>query len=448
MAGAVTCVVAALVLAGVALLPAPAGAAGRGEPEAVYGDHPDDSTPRPAHDCGGPTSGAARDAHSGGGCAEGSEPSASLRADCAAGGVLATLDNPTDGEVTFIVQWESEGTLNLERVDVPAGTTQEFGVPLIEDVEFVVTVFVGDVQLAQGTFTENCGGPSATITDSCLRGGALVTLVNGSEDPVRFTVTKNGDVVDGVTLDGGASQEVVVPMTEDESAEVAVEVGDGEVIAGDTVVHDCTTPTATIEMSCAEGGAVVTLVNTGQSRTAFTITKDGARVGDDVVVESGHEAEVVVPIEEQASASIDVMAEGMTVESATVTRDCEMPAVVAIANCSFRGAQLTMTNSGQSPSDLSVAKGDETVDVVTVDSGGSVVREYPMAEDEHAAFRVTGAGFDSGELAVTLDCAFVLATTLPHTGAPTGPLTTVAGGLLLVGGVCVAVPARPRRRPR
>jgi hypothetical protein len=71
-----------------------------------------------------------------------------------------------------------------------------------------------------------------------------------------------------------------------------------------------------------------------------------------------------------------------------------------------------------------------------------------MAEDERAVVRVTGVGFDSGELAVTLDCAFVLAATteLPPTGGPAGALTTAAGAVLLVGGMCIAVPARPGRR--
>jgi hypothetical protein len=87
-----------------------------------------------------------------------------------------------------------------------------------------------------------------------------------------------------------------------------------------------------------------------------------------------------------------------------------------------------------------------------------VVRNYPLAEDEVAVFRVTGATFDSGGLSVTHDCAqpsapiLVRAPTGPpppaelaFTGADTGPLGLLGGLLALAGCAALLAGRRPRR---
>jgi LPXTG-motif cell wall-anchored protein len=84
-----------------------------------------------------------------------------------------------------------------------------------------------------------------------------------------------------------------------------------------------------------------------------------------------------------------------------------------------------------------------------------------MAEDETAIYRVTGLGFDSGDFVATHDCVLAESTTttvpdtvegsnvaraatLPRTGASsTLPLSTMAGLLLMTGGLLLALANKP-----
>ena len=116
---------------------------------------------------------------------------------------------------------------------------------------------------------------------------------------------------------------------------------------------------------------------------------------------------------------------------------------------------------------MTVTKAGLLIDTVTVPGNGTAHRVYPMAEDETASYRVTGLGFDSGNLVFTHDCVLavrrpppppppspathrvqgteiVRGTTLPRTGSgSTMGLSTMAGLLLMTGGLLLALANRP-----
>jgi LPXTG-motif cell wall-anchored protein len=162
---------------------------------------------------------------------------------------------------------------------------------------------------------------------------------------------------------------------------------------------------------------------------------------------------------------------GTLVDHQSFTMDCFKPGATVKNSCvEGGGAVLTFTNTGESLVQLEVKKNGAVIDTVSVATGATETRTYPMAEDETATFRVTGGGFDSGDQQVTHNCVeattttttpptttpptttpdtvegnqVVRGTTLPRTGsASTTGLTTMAGLLLIVGGLMMALANRP-----
>ena len=143
------------------------------------------------------------------------------------------------------------------------------------------------------------------------------------------------------------------------------------------------------------------------------------------------------------------------------TFDCIHPGATITHTCD-EGVHVHFTNTGESPLDMTVTKGGTVIDTVTVPGNGSADRTYAMAEDETATYRVTGGGFDSGDTPFTHDCVqpstttsttvpdtvqgneIVRGTTLPRTGSSsTLPMSTLAGLLLMTGGVLLALVNRP-----
>jgi LPXTG-motif cell wall-anchored protein len=151
------------------------------------------------------------------------------------------------------------------------------------------------------------------------------------------------------------------------------------------------------------------------------------------------------------------------------TFDCVHPGAAITHTCD-EGVQIHFTNTGDSSLEMTVTKNGNVIDTVTVSANGSADRTYAMDEDETATYRVSGGGFDSGDVQFTHDCVessttttstttpststsvpdtvageeITRGTTLPRTGSSsTLPMTTMAGLLLMAGGLLLAAVNRP-----
>ena len=241
-------------------------------------------------------------------------------------------------------------------------------------------------------------------------------------------------------------------MAEGASVQVTVLV-DGVPVAGSpfTFTRDCEHAAGVVSHACAASGLDVTVTNSGDDSGVFSID------GTSESLAPGEAFTRNVAVAEGASVQVTVLVDGVPVAGSpfTFTRDCEAPGAQATNNCTARGADLVLTNSGPSPAALVIDENGVPVDVVDLPGGSTVVRSFGLSEDEVAVFRVTGAGFDSGDLVVVHDCAQVGSTPtvqvvsppsrLAFTGAANGPLA-LTGGLFLGIGTLAALGGRRRRK--
>jgi LPXTG-motif cell wall-anchored protein len=163
---------------------------------------------------------------------------------------------------------------------------------------------------------------------------------------------------------------------------------------------------------------------------------------------------------------------GNVIFTQAFTADCVHPSATITHSCAAGGTNVDFTNAGPAAALMTVSKNGVVIDTVTVPGNGTAHRTYPMAEDETSTFRVTGLGFDSGDFVGLHDCILAESTTtlpgsttlpdstsvpdtvegsnvaraatLPRTGPPsTMQLSTMAGLMLMVGGLLVALANKP-----
>lgn len=236
---------------------------------------------------------------------------------------------------------------------------------------------------------------------------------------------------------------------------------------------ECVAATASALKSCTtEGGPSVdvSIVNPDANDTATVdVLKNGIVAHAGVVVPVGQTVHSLVPFDvnetgtvsvnwTDSAGPIDPVKEIFTQE---FTFDCVGPGATITHSCA-QGVVIEFANNGEAPTTLVVTKGGEVIDTVDLAGNGTATRTYPMAEDETATYRVTGTGYDSGEQTFTHDCVaaestttttepdtvqgteVVRSATLPRTGSSsTLPMSTVAGLLLMTGGVLLALANRP-----
>ncbi|MEY2423370.1 MAG: hypothetical protein QOI95_3437 [Acidimicrobiaceae bacterium] len=237
---------------------------------------------------------------------------------------------------------------------------------------------------------------------------------------------------------------------------------------------ECVAPTATATQSCTTQGGPsvdVAIVNPDPNDVAtVNVLKDGVVVHSDVSVPIGGEpAHSFVPfgVLEKATVSVVWTDSAGPVDppkeifSQEFTFDCVGPSATITHTCAAGGVVVDFANNGQTGTQLLVTKGGALIDTVNVAANGTAQRTYPMGEDESATYRVTGDGYDSGDVAFTHDCVLaestttstpnsvqgtevVRGTTLPRTGSSsTLPMSTMAGLLLMTGGLLLALANRP-----
>ena len=251
-----------------------------------------------------------------------------------------TLDCPgTAYDESFTLEAGETATFG----DIPLGTTctvtevsipdpvpgYEYGEPVLDPADGTVTV--GSSTEAVTVTVENplvrLPAASADIEYDCESGGALVTMRNDGGGDVVFQIVVD-DANFGPTHTVGADGEttVLVPLTEDQKATIAVEAEGFGTIVEEVVQLDCNNPLAAFAVECAEGGVVVTLTNDGESPVDLTVTKDGEIV--DTVTVGDTPVDVLVPMDEDETSTIVVTNGAVPVDEQVITYDCTPPDTV------------------------------------------------------------------------------------------------------------------------
>jgi len=201
--------------------------------------------------------------------------------------------------------------------------------------------------LADLKITVDCDDPGVPVVDSsvactALGGDVTILLINdgapGKNLPVTFRVTDPRDgTTQDVTVDPGQTKPVVLPAFEDGSYTIPVDVVHGLEAVGvlavgrqvadvsfDQQVNVACQPVATF--ACATGGQQVTLRNGGGVDALMGVRKNGQPVGQPVLVKAfGGTAPVLVPMNEDETATIAVTIDGIVASSQTTTQDCLPP---------------------------------------------------------------------------------------------------------------------------
>jgi len=241
-------------------------------------------------------------------------------------------------------------------------------------------------------------------------------------------------------------------------------VAGGETLTGDDFGNFQSAPLAQVTHACAASGLDVTVKNVGNQAGTFSIN------GTSQVLQPGESLTVNVAVAENASVLVTVLMNGSDVPGSPFTflRDCEQPGAKVADNCTVRGVDVFLSNTGSEPTTFTVLKSGNVIDTVVVNGGVTVVKSYPLNEDEVATIRVTAIGFDSGDQFITHDCVHVssvpivtvqsptatipvqpvTSSSLAFTGDPTSVPLALAGGLFTMTGTLAVLASHKMRRRR
>jgi hypothetical protein len=309
-----------------------------------------------------------------------------------------------------------------------------------------------DEAVLDQTLTIACdvpGVPEVDVTPQCVDfdGNVVVALANtGGTEPIHFVVTDPRDQ-STTTRDVavGASATVTLAGLPDGTYTIGV-TADGKVL-DQTITVDCDRPGSPAvyqDVECAERGGtvVVTLANTSPEGEAEPITFEVTDPRDPeivttITVPAGESGAVRIEDLPDGEWTIPVSADQVVLEPVVVTVDCRQPVVDAISmTCSVVGQTVTIANTGETDTTVSVLKDDVLVEEVVVPAEDSVDVIVPMDEDETATITVLDE--DEHELVsrtVTLDCeeevtstTTTVPTTAPPTTPPTDPTVTTVPG--------------------
>jgi LPXTG-motif cell wall-anchored protein len=239
---------------------------------------------------------------------------------------------------------------------------------------------------------------------------------------------------------------------------------------------ECVPPTVEASQSCTTDvgpGVDVAITNPDPNDTAIVdVLKNGVVSTRQKQVAVGETVDVLVPFgpNEHGTVSVNwtdsagVIDPVIEIYTHDFTFNCLDVNATITHSCAQGGVDVNITNNGSETATMVVTKGGTLIDTVTVAGGGTEPRHYPMAEDETATYRVTGGGFDSGDVVFTHDCVaaesstttpstvpdtvegtdVVRSTTLPRTGSSsTMSMSAMAGLLLMTGGLLLALANRP-----
>jgi hypothetical protein len=164
-------------------------------------------------------------------------PAVTVTKVCASGGLEVHLSNTDAIETaTFVVTVNGTSTNH----DVAGGGTEDFVIPVGENLTAHVVITQGGTTFVADDFTMDCFVPTVGIENVCSAdtSGATFTFANAGESSVDLTVTKNGVVIDTVTVAPGTTVTKTYPMNEDETATYRV-TGPAFDTGDQTLTHDC-----------------------------------------------------------------------------------------------------------------------------------------------------------------------------------------------------------------
>ena len=333
------------------------------------------------------------------------------------GVVHLTLGNTAgDLPVTYTVTSPVDGT--HQDVVVAPGDSKTVTFSGLADGSVTVPVKVGDADYTQ-TVTIDCdapGTPAVSASAECTATGGLVTVTLSNEGepgkakPIVFVVTDPtgggptavttdptiGTNVDHtVTVAPGQSDTVTIPNVPDGKISIPV-TADGESLDAITIEVDCQSPAVDpVSIDCADGGALVTITNTGPTPVEVVVQRDDLPVATVIVPGATNDGpgstNVLVPIDEDQTVTISVTANGEVIDSQTVLLNCVTPTSTTVAPTSTSPSSTTTPPSSTTPSTATV-------------EGVQVTR--------------------------------AAATTLPVTGSSNTLLLVTIGGLLILAGGC------------
>jgi hypothetical protein len=390
-------------------------------------------------------------------------PEADAVLSCARGGVLVTVGNTGEKTAAFeLIVQNGANPPTSEAFTVAGGTTGVTrSVAIPEGQTRTITVKADGVAVfGPASFTRECEQPAATIAHDCASDQAVVTLTNPGESAAVVQVVFNGVSQDASVAAGGAPTVLTFNLTEDEPYTLVVtdETNDGVVtLASDTWTQNCEVPGATIASSCATG-TVVTLTNTGESPTTITVRKNGEVVAT-VDVAAGGTADVAVPFDEDETATVTAEDEkGNVLGSEELTRDCFDSSATITAECvdeTVGQITVTITNDGELDGEYAVTKDGVLLDTVAVAAGVSATVNSAIAQGASATVAINGPDGEIASDTVSADCVAPnvierpetprTPAVLPATGtSTTAPLLTIAGLLLLGGGLLLMTEGQRR----
>ena len=351
--------------------------------------------------------------------------SAEVIVDCESSSVAVSIVNARPGPAVFDVVVPRSAVAS--GVTVPAGATTTSSLPLSPQVENS-QIGVRVLDRATGgdlgtTVFVDCVGepdPRVSITIDCPAGSLLVNLANRGDGATALTVIDERGSADRMTLPGGDTTTVEIPVGSRDHIVVLVLGPDGAPIFDRELAIDCPRPelTAGAAVDCTTGDVVVELANTGQLDGAATVS-----IGDRVtteVVGSESSDQVRAPLSSLADdAIVTVTADNRDLLTTSVETDCVDPGVWLVGECHSLG--LLLTNAGEGTArfrvEVTVAGAPALVRAVDVPPGSADVQlptlhgadwRIHVSEDSHPGVLGTFSGADECGAApgaqLTVDC--------------------------------------------
>jgi hypothetical protein len=162
-------------------------------------------------------------------------------------------------------------------------------------------------------------------------------------------------------------------------------------------------PGATIDLSCADGGARVILTNTGGTPVTFTVKKGTASLATVTVPGAGSVTKIYAMAEDE-TATYSVTAPGLAKVSTTLTKDCQKPAAAISADCTD-GFTVVLSNGGSQPVAFTITRPDGSTETVSLAGvAPAVSRRYPLSEGQTATVSVSAPSMTTVSKTTTPDC--------------------------------------------
>jgi TQXA domain-containing protein/LPXTG-motif cell wall-anchored protein len=338
--------------------------------------------------------------------ASGPKPGAQVSNACADGGVEVTLTNTGQADANFTVKGR-DGAELVGSTKVAPGETKKIIVPATgSSYDFDVVTGSQTFKLAGA---RPCAAPklSDALSTDCASGAVVVTLRNDGDGAGVVQVTNNGtNVGDPVTIAGGGSQSIRIPVANGQSYDVKALSGTTDLLNGaGKGTMNCGTPNpkASVSKDCTAQGLKVTLRNDGTAPGSFAVTNNGQAVGGAVTLAPGATQDVAVPLAEGAAYDVAVTSGTTELIREKGTFNCTAPKPTAtlaeVCDVAAPGFVANLANTaGTAPATFEVRQGGSVVATETLAPGATKSVTVPVAAGTKIDASVTSGGATVAEL--------------------------------------------------